>query len=351
MAMRRFPAAIVRTTVASICAAAGSETAEAEVIARRLVDANLAGHDSHGVIRLPRYIQDLADGGVVANRHATVVLDTGALVVVDGNNGFGQVVGAEAMEVGIASARKSGACVLALRHSAHLGRIADWAEMAANAGLASFHFVNVTGEGASRVAPYGGTDRRLGTNPIAAAVPRADGKGHIVLDMATSVVAEGKIAVAANRGVEVAEGWLLDKHGIPTLDPRDLYDPPGGALLPFGTYKGYGLSLFADILAGALTGGGIACKHPVPARVENNMIAMIVNPDALGDRAAFDAEVARIVAFTTASPPTDGATVMVPGDPERAARAERMANGIPIEDETWRQIASAGKAVGVTVTA
>lgn len=351
MAMRRFPAALVRTTVASICAAAGSEAAEAEVIARRLVDANLAGHDSHGVIRLPRYMQDLADGGVIANRHATVVLDTGALIVVDGNNGFGQVIGAEAMEVGIAAARKNGASVLALRHCAHLGRIADWAEMAADAGLASFHFVNVTGVGASRVAPHGGTDPRLGTNPVAAAVPRAGGRGHIVLDMATSVVAEGKIAVAANRGIEVPEGWLLDKHGMPTRNPRDLYDPPGGALLPFGTYKGYGLSLFTDILAGALTGGGgIAYRHPVPARVENNMLAVIVNPDALGDRATFYAEVARIVAFTTASPPADGATILVPGDPERATRSERLANGIPIEDETWKQIASAGQAVGVVVT-
>jgi uncharacterized oxidoreductase len=351
MTMRRFPADLVRNTAAAICAAAGSEAAEAAAISRRLVDANLVGHDSHGVIRLPRYIQDLANGGVLANRHATVALDTGALIVVDGNNGFGQIVGAEAMEIGIASAKKHGACVLALRHSAHLGRIADWAEMAADAGLASFHFVNVTGNGASRVAPHGGTDPRLGTNPIAAAVPRADGKGHIVLDMATSVVAEGKIAVAANRGVQTPEGWLLDKHGKPTRNPRDLYDPPGGALLPFGTYKGYGLSLFTDILAGALTtGGGVTYKHPVPARVENNMLAIIVNPDALGDRAAFDAEVARIVAFVTASPPSDG-PVLVPGDPERATRADRLANGIPIEDETWKQIANAGASVGVKVAA
>ena len=276
---RYFAADALKAVVASVCSAAGSEPAEAELIARRLVDANLAGHDSHGVIRLPRYIRSLATGGVFVNRHATVVLDTGSLIVVDGNNGFGQVVGGEAMEVGIAAAKRNGACVLALRHSSHLGRIADWAEMAADAGLASFHFVNVTGIGASRVAPFGGTDRRLGTNPIAAAIPRSGGP-PIVLDMATSIVAEGKIAVAANRGVETPEGWLLDRNGRPTRNPRDLYDEPGGSLMPFGAYKGYGLSLFVDLFAGALTGaGGIAHKHDDSARVENNMVAMIVDPE------------------------------------------------------------------------
>lgn len=350
--MRRLAADELRAAVAAICAAAGSDGAEAAAVARRLVDANLAGHDSHGVIRLPRYIRDLADGGVIANRHATVVLDTGAIVVVDGNNGFGQVVGAEAMAIGIAAAKRHGACVLALRHSAHLGRIADWAEMAADAGLASFHFVNVTGIGANRVAPYGGSDARLGTNPIAAAAPRADGR-HIILDMATSVVAEGKIAVAANRGVETPDGWLIDSSGRPTRNPRDLYAEPGGALMPFGGYKGYGLSLFTDILAGALIGGGtIAHRHAVPGRVENNMIAMIVDPDALGARAAFDGEIARMVAYVTASRPANaGDTVRVPGDPEREARTERLANGIPIEAETWQQIVDAGASVGVVVAA
>ena len=254
------------------------------------------------------------------------------------------------MEVGIAAAKRNGACVLALRHSSHLGRIADWAEMAADAGLASFHFVNVTGIGASRVAPFGGSDRRLGTNPIAAAIPRSGGP-PIVLDMATSIVAEGKIAVAANRGVETPEGWLLDRNGRPTRNPRDLYEEPGGALMPFGAYKGYGLSLFVDLIAGALTGaGGIAHKHDDAARVENNMVAMIVDPERIGDRKAFDAEVEAIVAFVTASKPAEeGGAVLVPGDPERRMRAERLANGIPIEAETWRQIVEAGRSVGATI--
>jgi uncharacterized oxidoreductase len=349
---RRFAADALRRVVAAICAAAGSEDDEAAAIARRLVDANLAGHDSHGVIRLPRYIRDLANGGVIANRHASVVLDTGALIVIDGNNGFGQVIGAEAMTIGIAAARRNGACVLVLRHSAHLGRIADWAEMAADAGLAAFHFVNVTGTGTNCVAPFGGTDGRLATNPIAAAIPRPEG-GHITLDMATSVVAEGKIAVAANRGIDTPEGWLIDGRGKPTRNPRDLYGDPRGAIMPFGAHKGYGLSLFVDLLAGALTGaGGITHRHEVPARVENNMIAMIVDPDAIGGRAAFDAEVASIIGYVTASAPANpDEAVLAPGDVERATRAERLANGIPIEAETWSQIVEAGASLGMRVEA
>ncbi len=349
MSERRVPADDLKRIAASIFKGAGSEATEASLIARRLVDANLAGHDSHGIIRLPRYIRDLASGSVIANRHATVAHETGALIVVDGHNGFGQVVGGEAMEIGIAAARRNGAVILALRHSAHLGRIADWAEMAADEGLASFHFVNVTGIGASRVAPFGGSDGRLATNPIAAAIPRP-GAAHIVLDMATSVVAEGKIAVAANRGVETPEGWLIDASGKPTRNPRDLYGPPRGALMPFGTYKGYGLSLFVDFLAGALTGaGGITHRHSVDTRIENNMLAMILDPAAMGDSAAFDAEVASIVEYVAASKPAAGGEVLMPGDLERRRRSERLASGIPIDGETWQQIVDAGTSVGVAV--
>jgi uncharacterized oxidoreductase len=345
----RFPADELRGVGASVFAAAGSEEREATLIAKRLVDANLAGHDSHGVIRVPRYIRDLASGGVAANRHATVVKETGALVVVDGNNGFGQVVGGEAMAIGIAAAKKNGACILVLRHSAHLGRIADWAEMAADEGLASFHFVNVSGRGANRVAPFGGTDGRLSTNPIAAAIPRRGG-APVVLDMATSVVAEGKIAVARNRGVETPEGWLIDSDGRPTRDPRKLYEKPPGAILPFGAYKGYGLGLFVDLISGALTGaGGITHKHAIEARVENNMVAMIVDPAAMGGVKAFDAEVEAILAYVTGSKPSGKEAVMLPGDPERRTRAERLEHGIPLEEETWRQIVEAAESVGVTL--
>jgi uncharacterized oxidoreductase len=347
--LRRFAADDLLRTVRMVSAAAGSNDAEAALIARRLVDSNLAGHDSHGVVRLPRYVHDVHTGGVIPNRHATIALETEALVVVDGHNGFGQVIGGEAMAIGIERARRRGACVLALRHSAHLGRIADWAEMVAEQGLASFHFVNVTGFTANRVAPFGGTDARLATNPVAAAIPRPGGE-HIILDMATSVVAEGKIAVAANRGVPVPDGWLIDQAGRPTRDPGVLYTDPPGALLPFGGHKGFGLALFCDLLAGALLGaGGAASNCERGVRVENNMLAMIIDPAAIGCRRAFEAEVERILAFVKASPPSqpDG-TVLAPGEPERASRAERLARGIPLEAETWRQILSAARSVGLS---
>jgi uncharacterized oxidoreductase len=266
----------------------------------------------------------------------------------DGHNGFGQVVGREAMTAAITRAKKNGACVLAFRHSAHLGRIGDWAGMAADAGLASFHFVNVTGTGASRVAPFGGSDGRLATNPVAAALPRPEG-GHIVLDMATSMVAEGKIAVAANRGKAVPAGWLIDGAGEPTTDALKLYGDPPGAILPFGLYKGYGLSLFCDLFAGALIGSGtIADRHDPPSRIENNMLAVLINPDTLGNRRAMDAQVERIIAYVQASPPADpDGAVLLPGDPERRTKAERLALGIPIEPATWNQIVAAAISVGL----
>jgi len=347
--LRRFAAADLLRTVRMVSAAAGSDDAEAGLIARRLVDSNLAGHDSHGVVRLPRYVRDVRNGGVIPNRHATIALETEALVVIDGHNGFGQVIGGEAMAIGIDRAKRRGACVLALRRSAHLGRIADWAEMAAEQGLASFHFVNVTGFTANRVAPFGGTDARLATNPIAAAIPRPGGD-HVILDMATSIVAEGKIAVAANRGVATPDGWLIDPRGQPTRDPAVLYTDPPGALLPFGGHKGFGLALFCDLFAGALIGaGGCASNGERRARVENNMLAMIVDPAAIGDYQSFEAEVERILAFVKASPPaeTHGA-VLTPGEPERASRAERLARGVPLEAETWRQILAAAQSVGLS---
>lgn len=348
MAAHRFAARDLKSDIGKLFAAAGSNAIEAEQVAECLVNANLAGHDSHGVARAPRYIDDLSGGGVVANCHASVALEMAGLVIVDGNNGFGQVIGRETMAIGIDHARDHGAAVVVLRHSAHLGRIGDWAEMAAQAGLASFHFVNVTGDGTSRVAPFGGADARLATNPVAAGIPRPDGR-HIILDMATSVVAEGKVFVTANRGLETPPGWLIDPAGQPTRDPRQLYADPPGALLPFGAYKGYGMSLICDLFAGALTGGGgITARHPVAGRVENNMVTVLIDPARMTDRDAFGAEVERIVAYVSASPPNGpGAEVLVPGDPERKTRAERLHSGIPIEPETWRQIVGAARSVGL----
>ena len=252
----------LRQLAATILAAAGSSTDEAEKVAQKLVGANLAGHDSHGVIRVPQYVGQVQDGTIVPNQNAEVVRETEAVTVLDGHFGYGQIVGEQAVQAAIDKARRHGIGMSALRGSAHLGRLGDWAEMAAAAGLASLHFVNATGI-PLRVVPHGGRDGRGTTNPIAMGIP-VDGSGPVVLDFATSAIAEGKVRVARNKGVAVPPDCLLDAAGRPTTDPSQLYTDPPGSLVPFGGatsgHKGGALWLLVDLLAGGLTGGG--CSRP-----------------------------------------------------------------------------------------
>ena len=345
--MFRIPADDLRRVISGIFSRAGSGEKEAGIVARRLVDANLVGHDSHGVVRIPSYMELVKSGGVTLNAHAKVVHDTSSLAVIDGQVGFGQVIGEEAMEIGIAKARKTGLSMIALRHSGHLGRIGDWTELCAEAGLASIHFVNVVGA-ISIVAPFGGTDARTSTNPISVGMPRADGR-HVIFDAATSKLAEGKVKVALNKGVELPEGALLDAKGRPTRDPGDLYTNPRGALTPMGEHKGYGLSVMCELLAGLVTGGG--SHHPATigkGSIRNNMLSFIFDPLPGGDAAWARADMQALIDWLTASPPAEpGKKVLLPGDPERANRAERTANGVPLDDTTWADIVAAAVDLGM----
>ena len=260
--MRRFSSAIIQKLTQAIFVAAGSEPGEAEIVASHLVEASVVGHDSHGVIRISKYVDWLRDGLVRANRHARIVTDRGALIVVEGDFGFGQVIGREAMDIAARRAASHGMATLAIRNSGHLGRIGAWPEMLTEHGLASIHFVNTSGFGIL-VAPFGGSDRRLSANPIAAGAPVRGGR-PIILDIATSVIAEGKIQVARNKGEQLPPGLVLDGRGQPTTDPEDFYKKPPGAILPFGGHKGSGMSFFCEILAGALTGGARATRGRRP---------------------------------------------------------------------------------------
>ena len=273
----------------------GSSEEEVESVVCNLVDANLTGHDSHGIGMLPRYTDAFLQGGLKPNAQVSTVLDTGALLRLDGNAGFGQVIGRQAMALGIERARAHGSCIVALGNSHHLGRIGAWAEQAAAAGLVSLHFVNVISR--AIVAPHGGGDARFGTNPFCAGLPLA-GRPPVIVDFATSVIAQGKTRVAMNQGEPVAPGCLIDDHGRPTTDPRYTVVPPFGALLTFGAHKGYGLALLCELLGGAL--------------------------------AAFA-----------------GGGVQVAGDAERAHRARRTAEGVPVDATTWREILDAAAKLGV----
>jgi uncharacterized oxidoreductase len=335
----------LKRLVAAIFARAGCPSEEAGRIAHYLVEANLVGHDSHGVIRVPSYIDWLRSGKVLANQTLRVLTETDSLAVVDGNFGFGQTVGEQAMHLGIAKARRGGVAVVALRNSGHLGRIGDWALMAAGAGQLALHFVNTSGAGIL-VAPHGGISRRISANPVAIGVPTKGGP-PLLLDISTSMIAEGKIRVALNKGVPVPEGCLLDPRGRPTTDPKVFYGPPPGAILPFGGHKGYGLSLLTDILAGALTGGG--CSDPKVTRVSNSMLTVLLAPGFFVSEEEFYQEVGRFVAYVRSSEPArPGGEILMPGEVEERTRAARLREGIALDETTLQQILATGKAVGLT---
>ena len=208
--MRHVPAARLIELSTAIMHAAGCNRDEAATIARRLVDSNLVGHDSHGVLRVSRYLDWMRKGWVKANQAPSVVFENDSIAIVDGNRGFGQIVGEFAGKLGTDKAAQGGIALVGLRNCGHLGRVGDWAELAAAAGQVSLHFLNTSG--AQRVAPFGGSDRRLSTNPITIGVPVKDGE-PIIVDMTTSMAAEGKLMVAVNRGEQVPEGWISDAQG------------------------------------------------------------------------------------------------------------------------------------------
>jgi len=339
--MKTVAAAALTRVVAAIMEGGGSHADEAATIARRLVDSNLVGHDSHGVLRVPKYLEWVRAGWLRPNQAPTVVFDSDALAIVDGNRGFGQVVGEHATQLGIAKAAKTGVAMIGLRNCGHLGRLGDWAEMAAAAGQVSLHFLNTSG--AQRVAPFGGSDRRLSTNPMAVGVPR-DGAPPVILDITTSTVAEGKLMVARNKGEHVPPGWIVDRDGKPTTDPADFYD--GGALLTIGAHKGSGLSIVTDLLAGAVTTG--RSSDPTDTVLRNNMLSLFIAPSVYDRDDTVVREATRFVDFVLASPPAvDGQPVLAPGDVERATRARRLADGIPLDETTLAELAAAAKSVGV----
>ena len=324
----------------------GSGEDEVEAVSGNLIEANLTGHDSHGIGMLPRYADAYQQRGLTPNQHVRVVLDADTLLRLDGGAGFGQVIGRQAMELGIARALQHGSCIVALGNSHHLGRIGAWAEQATRAGLVSLHFVNVIAR--SIVAPYGGADARFGTNPFAAGIPLS-GRKPVILDFATSVLAQGKTRVAFNKGELVPPGSLLDDQGRPTCEPRYGVNPPFGALLAFGEHKGYGLALLCELLGGALAAGMTHhSEETTQRRILNGMLTVLIDPAALSDRAAFEREALAFIEWVKASPAREGfEAVRVAGEPEREKFAQRSAHGVPVDATTWNEILDAAGKLGV----
>jgi uncharacterized oxidoreductase len=352
--MVQIPAERLRAFVGDIFVGAGCSPEEAERVSSHLVGANLAGHDSHGVIRVPVYQQWMREGQLTPNQEPRVLVDTPVLAVVDGQFGFGQTMAPRAVAIGIEKCRAMGLSAVALRNSGHIGRVGEYAETAAAAGLVSVHFVNAAGS--ILVAPFGGVERRFSTAPFCVGIPRP-GQTPIVLDFATSLVAEGKVLVASRGGKPLPPDALVDLDGRTSADPTVLYGPHTpegprnhregpGAIRAFGEHKGSGLALMCELIGGALTGNG--ATEP-DRRFANGMLAFYLDPARIEASAFFDGEVARYVDYVKRTRPiAAGGEVLIPGEPEERTRRDRLATGISLPDDAWTAIVATAREVGIS---
>lgn len=340
----------LRELVTEILVAAGATASDARIVADHVVDANLTGHDSHGVGMIPQYVRAISRALLDPRAHVELEDRGGPILAADGHRGFGQLVGREAIAAGVERAASLGLAAVALRNAFHVGRVGAYAEQAAARGLVSVHFVNVVGH-APLVAPFRGSDRRFMTNPFCVGVPARNGRPALLLDFATSRVALGKVREARARGDHVPEGCIIDAQGRPATDPGALLDEPRGALLPMGEHKGSGLALVCELLGGALTGGGILSRVPyAEGLIGNNMLSFLLDPARLPGGAGLAADAEATIAWVKASPPADPALpVLVAGEPERIYRAEREAKGVPVAAGVWDDLVQEGRNVGVTV--
>ncbi|MBL8628879.1 MAG: malate/lactate/ureidoglycolate dehydrogenase [Rhodospirillaceae bacterium] len=337
----------LRALTADILHRAGAPAGEARAVADHLVEANLNGHDSHGVQLVRRYVEQIAQGTCVPGTRVTCINDGGAILQFDGGRGFGICVGREAMHKAMERCKTTGVVLMTLRNAAHIGRVGAYAEMALEAGLISIHFVNVV-DHKPMVAPFTGKDARFGTNPICIGIPAGKDRTPFLLDMATSAIAMGKVMVAHQSGQMLQDHAIIDASGQPSNDPAKYIGPPQGALLPFGLHKGYGLMLACEILAGAMTGyGTIQPGTPRRGGIINNMFSLIADPAHLGDPGAINTEIEALKGYLKAAPTISGEAVQIAGDPERQAKAKRLEMGIYLPPGTLNELSSAAEKAGL----
>ncbi len=344
--MPTFTADQLRRISRDIFQAVGSPKDEAETLTDFLVLANLMGHDSHGVIRIPQYVTEVQEGNAFPGAKIEVVRELGSTAILSGNWGFGHVIAKAAMEKAMEMAEKSGIASVGIINSNHIGRIGAYPEIAAKSDMIGFVCANSHGEGQT-TAPWGGKERRLSTNPISFAIPTGSGN-PIVLDMTTSVVAEGKIRVYRNRGHELPKGWIIDSEGNATIDPNSFYD--GGALLSFGGvvgYKGFGLGLIVDILSGALTGAGCTGVGGI-GRTGNATFLIAIRIENFIPIDEFKEQVDALRDHVKSAEREAGVDeILVPGEPEFRTQEKRLREGIFIEDRTWGMISEAASSLGL----
>ena len=318
--------------------AEGVSQEEARTVATHQVKANLVGHDSHGVIHIPEYVERIHKGHIVPGAPFEVQRESPTTACIDGHWGFGFVVTERAMRMAIQKARDHNVAAITVFHQSHIGRLGDYPTMAAEEGMIGLITAD-SGAGPKAVAPFGGRERRLGTNPICFGVP-SDLEGTVLLDMATSAVAAGKVTLARNRREPIPDGWVIDRDGNPTTNPEDYF--AGGAILPVGAdqaHKGYGLSFMVEMFSGILTGLGFGIDPQ--ARHNDGCFISVFNVEAFRPLSDFKAEVRKFAEFVKDTPPAKGFTeVLYPGEIEWRTEQRRRTEGIYVEDETWEQISS-----------
>jgi LDH2 family malate/lactate/ureidoglycolate dehydrogenase len=319
--------------------AAGTPRHIADDVAEILVNANLAGHDSHGVLRIPAYLRSIEDGRIDPDAEPSVLKETVNTLSLDGKHGFGHYTARRGMQRVIEKAKATDVCSVSLTNIGHIGRLGEYAEAAAHAGCIGIITLGVGGAGST--VPFGGGRGALGTNPIAVGVPTGDDTPFII-DFATSVIAEGKIQVARSKGADLPEGCILDKHGNSSVKPADFYDD--GFLLPFGRHKGYAISLLTCLL------GGLTGSFDVERGSMGGVFMQAINVNASTPLARYQQGVRAFLDGIKSIPPAPGFDeVLVPGDLEHRLRAERLANGIELPDTIYQQIQEEAEKLSVSM--
>ena len=339
-----------REVARAIFQAAGTPSEHARIVAQLLVEANLTGHDSHGLIRIPQYLGSVARGNLITDAEAEIVRQNPLTAIVDGHWGFGQVTMTRAVEVALDKANQHGLSAVTVRNSNHIGRLGSYVDSIAREGMVGLLFVNAVGIPTFRMAPWGGTEPRLATDPLAFGIPHSSGE-PIVMDMTTTVVAEGKVRVKRNRDETTPDGWLLDSEGNPTNNPHLLYGDPPGSILPLGGrtagHKGYGLNVAIELLAGVLSGSGCIGKDQ---RLSNGVLLIVLDVSQFLPLDEFYREADTFAAHVKSSPTAAGFDeILFPGEIEAKVKKQRELDGIFVEDETWRQILEWGRKFGIDV--
>lgn len=331
-----FPPDKLRQAIHDLCRASGSPEEEADLVSRSLIQSDLTGHPSHGVLRIPLYMRLIRRNLIKPGARPEFLMDNGSSALISGNGSYGQTAAEKAMEVAIERAHAYGVAAVGVTDLSHIGRLADYAVSAARANCLGMVFTSGGGTG-SLVAPFEGSSPLMATNPLAVGFP-SDREYPVVFDMATSVFAEGKFRVMRASGRPAPENTLIDKEGRPSTNPDDLFD--GGAILPLGGeqgYKGYLLNFMVEVLAGMLTGGGSLGRDEVPS-FDNCTMMIVIDVTRFRRLPEFKSDLEKMIAYLKGSPVLEGKEVLYPGEMEERKEKEVRATGIAVAERTLERL-------------